>query len=115
MNICIGIISYIPDSMRNSREENIQNLFTKLDELFPDQPIIIIKQNWKNFNPSTNHKIIEYNYDRLGILKARKVLREKFLSSEFDYMIMLDDDCKIIGSDSSGYLKQIEDHPDGFG
>ena len=45
MKICIGIISYIPDNMKQKRQESIQALFTKLDEIFPSQPILIITQN----------------------------------------------------------------------
>ena len=116
MKICLGIISYIPDNTRTKRQESIQSLFTKLDELFPKQPVLIITQNWKDYFPKTNHDIIRIGYDKpLGIIQARIKLREEFLSSDFDYMIMLDDDCKIIGNDSSKYLKEIEDHPNGFG
>lgn len=116
MKICIGIISYIPDDMKQKRQESIQSLFNKLDELFPDQPVLIITQNWKDYLPKTTHDIIRVGYDKpLGIIQARIKLREEFLASNFDYMIMLDDDSKIIGNDSSVYLKEIEDHPDGFG
>ena len=66
--------------------------------------------------PNTKHDIIRVGYDKpLGIIQARIKLREEFLASNFDYMIMLDDDSKIIGHDGSVYLKEIESHPDGFG
>ena len=38
-------------------------------------------------------------------------LRKKFLESNFDYLIMLDDDCELEGEDASKYLEQIDQNP----
>lgn len=44
-------------------------------------------------------------------------MREKFLDSDFDYIIMLDDDAELIGSKASAkkYLEQIDNHPNSIG
>ena len=117
MKICIGMISYLPENnMRSKRIESLQNLFNKLDELFPELPVLIVTQSWRNYRPATKLKLnMENHSSALGIINARIRLREMFLNSEYDYMIMLDDDCIINGSDASDYIKEIEDHPDGFG
>lgn len=54
-----------------------------------------------------------FKYDKLGITGARKKLREIFLDSEYDYMIMLDDDAKLVGTqeDANVYIHQIHSHP----
>lgn len=118
MKICIGIISYIPDrfTQNRARKKAIQSLIDKINEIFAGIPVMIITQNWGDFNVTSKNKIIRYDYDDpLGITPARKVLREKFLESNFDYLIMLDDDSMIVGTDGSNYLKEIRLHPDGFG
>ena len=117
IKICIGMISYLPDNnMRQKRIDSMQDLFKKLDELFKDIPVMIITQNWKDYCPKTKLKLIREDHEKgLGIIKARINLREKFINSEFDYMIMLDDDAIIGGTDASDYIKEIKDHPDGFG
>ena len=116
MNKVIGIISYLPDNekIRKIREVKIDSLVSTCEELF-DLPIIIIAQNWKNFN--TNCCQI-YRYDKpLGIVKARKELRKAFLNSGYDYLIMLDDDCSLTGTKEgfNNYLKEIDNHPGMFG
>ena len=116
MNICIGIVSYFPDSIREHRIIKFNNLIKKCSEIFPDINIIIIAQNWKNFNvPVNNCKI--FNYDKLGIAGARNKLREWFINSEYDYLIMFDDDNVLKGDYESGLklISMIENHPNGFG
>lgn len=46
MNVCIGIISYLPpdQDIRSQRLEKLNKLITKCDEIFK-LPIIIIAQN----------------------------------------------------------------------
>lgn len=58
-----------------------------------------------------------YYYEKLGITGARRELRQKFLESDYDYLIMLDDDCVLTGTPeaASRYLAIIEDHPEAFG
>lgn len=121
MKICIGIISYLPDDnrLRNNRFGKLCNLLLRLDDLFK-LPIIIIGQNWhdQELPHLSNSELLIYLYkNKLGITGARKELRKKFLESDYDYMIMLDDDIKLVGSKNSAdsYLNQIYAHPGMFG
>lgn len=113
MKICIGIISYLPDDkeLRNVRIDRLNKTILDCNRLF-NLPILIISQNWNDFTLDYNN-VIQFYYDKLGITGARKELRNKFLNSDFDYLIMLDDDAKLVGtsSDASLYLDQIENHP----
>ena len=116
MNKCIGIISYLPDdeNKRKIREKKIVSLLSDCDK-YLDLPIIIIAQNWKDFNVDCCQL---YRYDKpLGIVGARKELRKKFLESGYDYLIMLDDDCVISGTKEGfdKYLSEIDNHPGMYG
>jgi hypothetical protein len=105
----IGIISWLPfDDTRKIRQERLESLLVQCDNLF-NLPIIIISQNWDPSVKTTTNCIV-YSYDKLGITGARKKLREKFIESNYDYLIMLDDDCELIGTkdDADKYLNQID-------
>lgn len=117
----IGIISYLPNNkdIRSNRLKKLKNLVGKCNEIFA-LPIIIIAQNYKqeDFDYLKSYKNITfYVFDKLGIVGARNKLRDIFLDSNYDYLIMLDDDCKLEGYKSSGrqYLEQIDNNPNKFG
>lgn len=113
MKKVIGIISYLPDDVkiRSQRIQLLSSLIAKCNQLF-NLSIFIIAQNW----PILNFKNCTiFNYPKLGITGARKKLREKFLESEYDYLIMLDDDCRLEGSSGKEYLRQIDVNPGKFG
>lgn len=118
MEKVIGIISYLPDdeSISAKRKEKLERLVAKCNELF-NLPIIIIAQNWKDYKPDLVNCKVFSHIDRLGIVGARRELRRTFLCSGYDYLIMLDDDCDIVGSKSAAdsYLREIERHPSGAG
>lgn len=117
LKCCIGIISYLPDEpqIRSSRFSKLVKLINACSNYF-HLPIIVIAQNWQ-------YKVLAgctiYYYDKpLGIVKARKELRHIFLEkTDYDVLIMLDDDCEIIGdwADGKKYLEQIDSHPGMFG
>ena len=115
-NKVIGIVSYLPDdsNIRSMRESLLRKLISRLDSLF-NLPIIIVAQNWKGFKVDS-YNCTCYHFDKLGITGAREKLRDIFIESEYEYLIMLDDDCEIFGDRESAldYLKQIDDHPNGF-
>lgn len=120
MKCVIGIISYLPDdkTIRNERKNKLKYLLYKCSIHF-NLPIIIIAQNWSE-KDKQDLQVKSGNimfFDKLGIVGARKKLREVFLSSDYDYLIMLDDDCKIDCTINGvkTYLKEIEEHPDGYG
>ena len=119
-----GIISYFPDNdtayhieTRRERSRRFRELLFKLEELWPDTDIMVIAQNWQDFElPEIKNKIIVHSYEhKLGILGARKELRKKFLESDYDYLIMLDDDGRILFADPEAYMQEIDNHPDGVG
>jgi len=120
LNKCFGIISWFPDKepARTQRQNRINRLFTQLNNLWPDIDILVVAQNWGNFKPveTTNNQIIK-NYMPLGILGARKTLREEFLKSNYNYIIMFDDDA-IIECDNetvnNDFIIAIENNPNGF-
>ena len=122
MTKCIGIISYFPEDkhLRKIRIDKLNELLQKCDELFK-LPIFIIAQNWKEdveLVSLTDSTITIYKYNmKLGITGARRELRRKFLDSDYEYLIMLDDDIHLIGNKQSAdnYLKQIDNHPGDFG
>ncbi len=118
-----GIISYFPNrdsayhvETRRERSRRFKELLFKLEELWPDIDIMIIAQNWQDFElPKIKNKITAYYYGKLGILGARKELRKRFLDSDYDYLIMLDDDGMIQAEDPSIYMNEIDKHPDCIG
>lgn len=118
-----GIISYFPDcdtdyhiETRRERSRRFLELLHNLEKLWPDVDILIIAQNWGEFNiPPLKNTTTVLHYPKLGILGARKELRKQFLASEYDYLIMLDDDGMIEAKDPSLYMKEIDAHPTGVG
>lgn len=117
MKKIIGIISYLPDNeeIREIRVEKLRSLISKCDELF-NLPIMIVAQNWKDENIGSKNCEI-YDYPKLGIVGARRKLRQLFLNSGVDILIMLDDDCHISGTrqDAYVYLNEIDEHGESFG
>ena len=120
MKICFGIPSWLPDvePARTQRKERINRLFKQLNDLWPDIDILVIAQNWQDFKPmeTRNKQIIEI-YPPLGILLARKTLREEFLKAGYDYIIMFDDDAIIQCDNDHAHLDFIDEiikHPQGF-
>jgi len=113
----IGIISYLPDNpeKREIRLALLKKLITDCNSLFIDLPIIIIAQNWPEDLYKDTKNITIYRYkEPLTIVGARIKLREIFLESSYDYLIMLDDDCEISGTPEGvkNYLDFIDNNPD---
>ena len=116
MKKVIGIISYLPDDIkiRDARIKKLTNLLNRIENLF-QLPVILIAQNYKMYVPEYSN-LLMFEYPKLGIVGARRKLREKFLESSYDCLIMLDDDCSIYGSrgDAMAYLQQIDNNPGMF-
>ena len=118
-----GIISYFPDTdsdyhteMRRDRTRRFKELLLKLEELWPNVDIMIIAQNWQDFElPDLKNKITTFYYGKLGILGARRELRRRFLDSNYDYLIMFDDDARVGAENPQLYLDEIDKHPKGVG
>lgn len=118
-----GIVSYFPNNdteyhieTRRERSRRCSELLCKLSELWPEVDILIIAQNWQDYQPpEIKNKLKILRYDKLGILGARRELRKQFIKSNYDYLIMLDDDGMIQCDDPSIYLSAIDNHPGGIG
>ena len=113
-----GIISYFPNNdsayhieTRRERTRRCSELLFKLEELWPDIDIIIIAQNWQDYHePEIKNKIIKYDYDKLGILGARKELRKKFLSVSVRAHVNILKSCSVLHVFGSLYGKEFERH-----
>ena len=120
MKKCFGIVSWLPDDKpdRTERQDRINRLFKQLNDIWPDIDILLITQNWKTFKPiDISNKIVRKDFEEgLGILKARQTLREEFLKSEYEYLIMMDDDCIIKTTEEAAkqYIEELNKHPQGF-
>lgn len=117
----IGVISWFPNESRDRylRQKNFNNFLSIVEKLFPTLDILVVAQNWQNFQPlQIKNKMNVFKYNQgLGILKARKTLRELFLNTKYDYLLMADDDCVVGEIQPNGvslYLKEIDKHPNGF-
>ena len=121
MKKVFGLISWFPDEEihRKQRLERLNKTFAHLIDLFgEDIEFLIIAQNWQDYQvPDFIKNTLIYKFDKLGILGARKMLREKFLESEYDYLIMCDDDIVLeskVDNAAQKYLKELDKHPEGF-
>lgn len=110
----IGIISYLPDDEMKRAYRYEQLMWLLLDCYRFNVPIVIIAQNWREeeINRVKDKVTLDLN-GKLGITGARKRLREYFLESGYDYLIMLDDDSQIRANDKGikAYLDEIDEHP----
>lgn len=109
MKTCIGIISWLPDSeeVRSIRLKRLKNLIYKCRINMDNLHIFIIAQNWDHTEFKPRKYMTVYYYDKLGITGAREELRKKFLESDYDYMLCLDDDFELTDykNEFDNYLK----------
>ena len=117
MDICIGIISYLPDDeeARGVRISRLNDLIYTCNRIFK-LPIIIIAQNWKdsdNINITPNCTVVFRN--KLGITVARETLRQYFVKkTDYSNMICLDDDFELTKNEKPArlYLNYIKSNRD---
>jgi len=120
MKKCFGIISWFPDdkTARAKRIARFEQLLKQLNYYWPTTPIMIIAQNWGNYTtPIINNPLIIHYAEKLGITKARKELRKKFLESDFQFLITLDDDTIIkVNSQKDAYnmMLIVDNNKNGF-
>lgn len=121
-NTVFGIISYFPNDdtdyhkyVRKARMQKCSELFLNLSKLWPDIDIIVIAQNWQDYKlPNISNNIMIYNQNKLGILASRKMLRNLFIISKYEHLIMLDDDISFRCNDPQGVINMIDNNPDSF-
>lgn len=124
MNKCFGIISYIPqdEPARSKRIVRLNKLLLSLNKLFPDIPIIIEAQGWSSYikpyeAPSISNPLHIYRRKKMGIIGARNQLRIDFLSLDYNWLIMLDDDAIVEESEENShikYMQELDEHDDGY-
>ena len=116
MKICIGIISYLPNNESHNIRKDVFAKEIKSLNIALNLPILVIAQNYTEEDKKifTDNCIVDY-YGPLGVTKARQTLRHKFLDSDFDYIILFDDD-EIIKNTSlaTKYLETIYNNPDKY-
>lgn len=117
MKLFIGIISYLPNQQIASlqRQERLLRLIDQLNSLFPKEEVIIIAQNWKAFTiKQSNIHLI--HKDKMGILRARRFLRQQLLKTNGDYFMLFDDDAIINAPKGSieAYKDLMRKNPQGF-
>ena len=116
MKICIGIISYLPNNESHNIRRDVFAKEIKSLNIALNLPILVIAQNYTEEDKKifTDNCIVDY-YGPLGVTKARQTLRHKFLETDFDYVILFDDD-EIIENTSlaTKYLETIYNNPDKY-
>lgn len=119
MKPLFGIISWFPDDhSRKARQERLNRTFKQILNLWPDAEFLVIAQNWGDYKPPkevTNIEIVKKV--KLGILGARKALREEFLKTDYDYLIMCDDDILLQVEKTftpEYFMEELEKHPEGY-
>jgi hypothetical protein len=93
MSLMVGRISYLPDDnrLRNVRIQAEKKSLYSLKSLLPESvKIIKIAQNYKDNELDDIEDIREYS--KLGVSKARNIILNEFYESDFDYLLLLDDD-----------------------
>ena len=120
LRVCFGVPSWIPEKEpdRTLRKERLDRMFKQITDLFGDVDWLIVAQNWKDYKAPDFVKHIKIrNKPQLGILGARKELRQFFLDEHYDYLIMLDDDIILETQpdfSSKYFFEELEKHKDGF-
>ncbi len=121
VNPVFGIISWFPDKEpeRTQRIERLNKMLKQLVDIFgEDIHFMIVAQNWKeNKIPEFVKNVTIFRYNKLGILGARKKLGVHFLESNYDYLIMCDDDI-VLDLDSTFtkeyFFNTLNENPNGF-
>ena len=114
-----GIISWFPDvePNRTQRINRLNKMFEQLKGIFGDVKYMIVAQNWKDYQLPDYVNADVFRYNKLGILGARKKLGQHFLQSDYDYLIMCDDDIVLKTEDTftkEYFFDELNKHPQGF-
>lgn len=128
MEPVFGIVSWLPSDKTGhfKRFNRVKHTVNQLHSYWPTIDIMILAQDWTDEDNSKIHAIAPnvkvLNYPKLGILQARKTLRQEFLKTNYGWIIMGDDDMIISVSREPGleanckaFLDAVYAHPQGFG
>lgn len=93
MKVLIGQISYLPNSeVRTKRLEAAQFQIEFMHKLLPNTPIVCVAQAYDA--SECKYDYVDYITYKNGIgpAKARNVILEKFYNSDYDWLLLCDDD-----------------------
>lgn len=94
MSITIGQISYLPDNeLRSKRLEEARFQLDYLNKLLPNTPIHRVCQNYEFNEVDTKGNYIYTMFAQgIGPAKARNIILESFYRSDYDWLLLVDDD-----------------------
>lgn len=117
-NVLIGIVSYLPDDgkIRTKRLEGIRLQAEKIRSIYPDNEFVVIAQNYREDELITDLDITYKVYSEpLGAGRARNLLLEYFYESDYDFLMLCDDDTIWYPYyDIAGFFKHINSKPEDF-
>ena len=116
--VVVGIISYLPKDLevRQKRIQAHTKQLNRLNELFADVDIIQMDQqyepadvDWFNSIACNGNRVVSHElHDKLGISRARNELLRIFYNSEYEFMMLMDDDTLIYPYyDSSRFFQDL--------
>ena len=96
MSIVFGVISYLPDN--NIRDKRLKAHYIQMEWLsrvLPNIPTVRVYQNWREDKipnaPTANDIVKTFNVG-IGPSRARNIILEYFYASNFDWLMLCDDD-----------------------
>lgn len=117
-SVLVGIISYLPDDLqvRQKRIEVHRKQVDMLNKLFPFCDVLQMNQNYSNSDADACFKSLDNgirhlcfeNHGKLGASNARNRILEKFYSSDYEFLMLLDDDTLVYPYyDSSRFFEDL--------
>lgn len=118
--VLIGIISYFPEDeeRRAFRKAAHEKQLAWINEYIPNADILVVAQGYHedDYYDKLYPNIRYHKFEKpLGICKVRNVLLEGFYTSEYDYLVITDDDCVL--QDRFGlreFIDEFWNHPEKF-
>lgn len=119
MSIMIGVISYLPyNELRTQRLEACVKQRKWLNSLLPNAPMYYVLQQYKDADKEKldgSNKLF-YTFDEgLGAGNARNILLDRFYNSNYDWLLLCDDDTTAYPYyQYENFIRDIAEHPDKF-
>lgn len=124
MSILVGVISYLPNDLdkRKIRLEEHERQLANIVRVLPSSPIILVQQNYEEEDFLRVEEILR-GTQHLGIVEetgigpaaARNHILKNFYSSEFDNLLMMDDDVWVYPHyQVENVLTEVDLHPEKF-
>lgn len=95
MSICIGQISYLPrNELRDKRSQASRFQIEWFNKILPNVKIISVAQAYDSSDYCDNVNYIKFE-NGIGAGAARNLILEKFYYSDYDWLLLCDDDTVI--------------------